>query len=168
MHKKIAQVISIVFIFLLLPFKAIATTSFVKYSQNPILQSGQNPSILKENVYKMWYEVNYGNGYRINYAYSPDGINNWVVPGEIVLPVGTSDGFEMDTANPNVIYNNSLNQYQMWYTAIGYSWTQPIPDRFRLGYATSSDGINWVKHDWVLKGTEGTCDSGDQSINFEI
>src|SRR3989344_1974497 len=160
MKYKLVLTICIIFVLLYCSPKTSAISNFIKYSQNPLLL-GLNPNVLKEgNIYKMWYEVNYGDGYRINYAYSSDGISNWVVPKDIVLPAGTSDGFEIDTVIPNVLYNNLLNLYQMWYTAGSSLWNQPVDDRFRLGYATSPDGINWTKHDWVLKGTEGSWDSG--------
>ncbi len=108
----------------------------------------------------MWYEVNYGQGWRINYAYSPNGINNWLVPYQTVIPVGTPDGFEMDESNPYVLYDDSAHLYKIWYTGASSNWALPIPDRFRLGYATSPDGTNWTKYGWVLKGTDGSWDAG--------
>ncbi len=160
MIKKAAQVIIIASLMLFCSSNIFAVSTFIKYPQNPILQNGQNPSIIKDNnQYKMWYDVNYGQGWRVNYAYSPDGINNWVIPYQTILPVGSTDNFEKETSNPYVLYNPSSHLYQMWYTGIGQNWSGG-PDRFRLGYATSPDGINWTKYDWILKGTEGSWDSG--------
>lgn len=122
-----------------------------------------NPSVIhKDNEYKMWYDVNYGDGWRTNYAHSLDGINNWKIPYQTIIPAGSSDKYEKEMANPNVLYNSSLNLYQMWYCAIGQNqdWTSGT-DRWRLGYATSTDGISWTKNpNWALKGTLGSWDGG--------
>ncbi|MBC8232067.1 hypothetical protein H8E77_21175 [bacterium] len=55
-----------------------------------------------------------------------------------VLDVG-ADGEWDDTGviRPNVIFNNGV--YQMWYA--GHDGTN-----WRIGYATSDDGITWTKH----------------------
>ena len=41
---------------------------------------------------------------------------------------------------PSVLYNAELGQFQMWYSALG-SKNEKIA--FRMGYATSTDGITW-------------------------
>jgi len=56
--------------------------------------------------------------------------------------------------DPVVIKDGSL--YKMWYTGEGLDW------KWRIGYATSPDGISWTKYDGnpVLDvGLEGTWDS---------
>lgn len=137
-----------------------AVSIFNKSTQNPLLSSSENPNVLyKDGVYKMWYTTNYGFGWRINYAYSTNGIDGWTIPYQQIITPGTSDGFEVDTANPNVIFNDSLNLYQMWYSSVSKNWSGG-DDRFRIGYATSPDGINWTKIGWALKGSYGSWDSG--------
>jgi pimeloyl-ACP methyl ester carboxylesterase len=168
MYKKAAQAILICFIALFSSSNIYAISTFVKYPQNPLL-TGDDPSVLyKDGMYKMWYVVNYGQGWRINYAYSQDGINNWIVPQQTVIPIGSPDGFEMDNANPNVIFNRDLNIYQMWYTSIGYNWSGG-PDRFRLRYATSQDGTNWTKYNgYVLEGTTSAWDTGGPARGVSV
>src|SRR3989344_2919397 len=167
--KKIAQAITICVIALFSSSNIFAISTFIKYPQNPLFHNGNPSSVIKDNnQYKMWYTVNYGQGWRINYAYSPDGISNWIIPNQTVIPNGTTDGFEMDTAEPYVIFNSSLNIYQMWYTSIGTNWTGG-PDRFRLRYATSNDSVNWTVTDsWVMKGTPGSWDAGGVARGHSI
>lgn len=116
----------------------------------------------------MWYEVNYGSGWRINYAYSLNGISNWIIPNQTVIQVGSIDNFEMDTTNPFVIYNPTSNLYQMWYTSVGYNWAGG-QDRFRLRYATSTNGIVWsTTEPAVLRGTPNSWDSGGIARGLSI
>ncbi len=137
-----------------------AITTFVKDSSNPLFISSESPNVLyKDGIYKMWYTTNYGQGWRINYAYSLNGKDGWIIPYQQVISPGTTDGFEKDTANPNVIFNTDLNLYQMWYSSISSNWAGG-EDRFRISYATSPDGINWTKNGWALKGSNGMWDSG--------
>ncbi len=140
MIKKAAQAILIALCFLIFSPRVFAISTFVKYPQNPILTPGTSPSILKkDNQYMMWYGINYGQGWRINYANSPDGINDWIVPYQEVIPVGSLDVFEKDVAEHYVLFNPILNKYQMWYSSVSQNWTSGC-DRFRLRYATSDDG----------------------------
>jgi len=73
----------------------------------------------------------------------------------VLLPtVGSWDADYVST--PRVIYNNS--SYRMWYQG-GVSGVNQI------GYATSSDGINWVKHGIVLSpGPAGAWDSSSVGL----
>jgi predicted GH43/DUF377 family glycosyl hydrolase/pimeloyl-ACP methyl ester carboxylesterase len=168
--KKAAQACVIILLAFICSSSVFAASPFIKYPLNPIYSfsptswdtsATYNPSVLKiGSTYKMWYEGNGGAGWRIGYASSPDGINNWIRTSLPVISNGTPDGYEMDTATPNVIYNNDLHIYQMWYTSIGYSWNGSANDRFRVAYATSDDGINWTKHGWALRGTISSWDTG--------
>lgn len=155
----------LVFLFILsLPeSKILAQNTFAKYPTNPVFtkstsswdtSAAHSPTVVYVNgLYKMWYEGNGGSGWRIGYAYSHDGITNWVRHPQPVLQVGSSDGYELDTLNPYVLYNSDLNLYQMWYSSYSINWPSG-PDRFRLRYATSTDGINWNRHDsFVLAGS---------------
>jgi hypothetical protein len=66
---------------------------------------------------------------------------NWTkYPGNPVLdkrPSGDWDDVEVTT--PNVLYGDDGNYY-MW-----YSGTRSVGSNFRIGYATSSDGVIWIK-----------------------
>lgn len=134
-----------------------------KYEDNPVLDvsySGmwdslgvETASILidstapAEEKYKMWYAGQYFNTYRyeIGYAYSADGIN-WIKYTEPVLPVGISTKWDNGfLEGPSLVKVDDM--YKMWYC--GYD---AIPDgnstdgKANIGYAYSSDGINWTKY----------------------
>lgn len=97
--------------------------------------------------YKMWYAGQYFNSYRydIAYAYSADGIN-WIKHPNPVLNVGATGEWDNGfLEGPSIIKDAGI--YKMWYC--GYD---AIPDgsgtdgKANIGYATSTDGINWVKY----------------------
>lgn len=111
-------------------------------------------SVIKEDgVFKMWFGGGVGTvGYpspashwNTGYATSSDGIN-WVLLDDPVISHGTSEDFDENLAiNASVIKTNS--GYDMWYG--GHSETeQGVPNKSyaNIGYARSSDGINWEKY----------------------
>jgi len=107
--------------------------------------------------YKMWYE---GCIYsekspehicRIGYATSPDGVN-WTRYKENRCPnFSQGPGCVFDTGNTRTwddvrviqpIVIKTEGQYEMWYGG------QSSGDyKFRIGYASSSDGIEWERHE---------------------
>jgi hypothetical protein len=95
--------------------------------------------------------------YRIGYATSADGIV-WVKhPGNPVLDIGAGGTWDdYYVSEPTVFFDGT--KYQMWYG--GYDGLNE-----RIGYATSADGIAWVKHpDPVLDlGASGIWD--DDSVS---
>jgi len=102
------------------------------------------PSIIKDgNVYKMWYAASdtislYN---QIGYATSPDGIN-WTRGngGNPVLTPGVASSWDdLDVSYPNVLKDGTA--YKMWYAGNTTGFGQ------MLGYATSTDGINWTRYD---------------------
>lgn len=131
---------------------------WTKYSGNPVFSAGtasdwyntfvSNPCVIKEGSnYKMWFGAPdaYINGQptdgkgNIGYATSTDGIA-WNVHPSPVLIAG--DQFNWDSASvaePNVIKLGGT--YHMFYSALD-QWST---ENFQVGYATSADGINWVK-----------------------
>lgn len=98
--------------------------------------------LLIDGAYKMWHvsSSQYLNNFHINFTTSLNGIN-WFEPQVNIL--GPSNIWEMEKgiSYPYVLFNN--NQYKMWYGAYG-----PIDgaSSWRIGYATSSDGIGWNKY----------------------
>lgn len=160
-------------VFLLLYFfcvpSQINATAFNKHPLNPIFPppgstwtpSAKSPNVLKnENIYHIWYEGNAGYGWRIGYTSSTDGINNWNSAPQPVVPPEPSDGFEKETTDGFVRLDDISGQYQMWFTSFDTTHWHYGPDRFRTRYATSSNGINWIKDTYVLTGTNGAWDSG--------
>jgi hypothetical protein len=144
------------------------TNGWQKYSENPIYTGGSTwgtnvavtPIVLKvNNIYQMWYIGNNGQGWRIGYASSPDGISNWTTLPNDVVPVGTPDGWEKEVIDPSIIYDNGV--YKMWYVSSNTDHWTSGSDRFRIRYATSNDGINWtLTPGWVMYGTSGSWDEG--------
>jgi len=98
-------------------------------------------------TYHMWYtrgcyEPPPNVVFRIAYATSPNGLDWTNVPGPgtngAVLDIGKSGKFDASwVLYPSVINEN--NEFKMWYTGRDTSGS------IRIGYATSSDGINWTK-----------------------
>jgi len=122
--------------------------NWTKYSGNPVLDVGSSgswdagsvykPSVIKEgNTYKMWYQ-GYSSMSRIGYATSTDGINWTKHPNNPVLDLGSSGAWDYHgVGEPTVIKDGTL--YKMWYAGYDGWW-------WRIGYATSTDGINWTKY----------------------
>ena len=116
------------------------------------------PCVVKDGgAYHMWYSrVCYEEPilfFSLGYATSPNGLD-WInVPGPgtngAVLDLGESGKFDESwVLYPSVIKENS--EFMMWYT--GKSDASGL---IRVGYATSNDGINWIKVDG--NGTNGAC-----------
>ena len=128
--------------------------SWEKYSGNPVLNLGttgtwdeeevMHPSVIFDGeTYHMWY-----NGYgqemqRTGYATSLDGISWNKHPGNPVMTTGVSGSWDDHMLGlMSVIYKDG--EFKMWYTA--GDGTGDDSRYFRIGYATSTDGISWDKH----------------------
>lgn len=100
------------------------------------------PSVIKDgNTYRMWYGGRDGSNIEIGYATSSDGIN-WTRQngGNAVLSQGAAGSWDdVDVSYPRVIKEGTI--YKMWYGGAQSA------GNWRVGYATSSDGINWTKYD---------------------
>ena len=110
-----------------------------------------HPSIIKDgDVYKMWYSAHDGTNWNnICYATSTDGIT-WTKQGSVMQKGGTYENGYAYAAR--VIKNGET--YKMWYC--GYDGTTNV----RIHYATSADGLTWVKHGVALNiGSSGSYDS---------
>ncbi len=111
------------------------------------------PSVLNDGGnYKMWFSARDANAvWTIGYATSPDGIV-WTKVGKVLDKglVGTWDS-EM-VREPSVILNGGT--YKMWYAGTA-SW--PV---FKIGYATSPNGLVWTKDSGnpIFTGTPGGWD----------
>lgn len=158
--------------------------NFTKHPANPILQKGavtgfdgfwiESPAVLYDafaGQYEMWYTgVGYGPGLpsglhiSIGRATSTDGVV-WIKdslhnPVLDIGPAGTwEDGW---VAVPAV--RKTFGQYEMWYIGVScadYNADSTL-DTARVGLATSSDGIHWVKYaeNPVLSTFDPPIDSG--------
>lgn len=125
--------------------------TFNKFSNGPIMDRNPidpyfvaSPTVLLENeIWKMWYLSGIGweeiNGtkripYHIRYAESKDGIN-WERKGTVCIDFKHKN--ETRIGRATVLRENDI--YKMWYA---YAL-----DKFRIGYAESTDGILWNRKD---------------------
>lgn len=125
----------------------LSQTQWSRYSGNPVLDVGSPGSwdaatvvahalIRVQDTLKMWYMASAsGTDYRIGYAWSTDGINWTKYPSPVVTP--TQSWEENSVFAANVLFTGS--EYKMWYTGA-------FGPNARIGYAWSSDGINWTKN----------------------
>jgi hypothetical protein len=106
-----------------------------------------SPSVLIEKgLWRMWHMSGIGwpnvhgrvtPSYNLRYAESRNGVD-WERTGPVVLDLKSG---EIGFSRPCVVVDN--DQYIMWYSVRGVS------DRYRLEFASSGDGIKWIRHDDV-------------------
>jgi predicted GH43/DUF377 family glycosyl hydrolase len=137
--------------------------TWTKYAGNPVLNLGAtgswdsssvaSPFVLKVgSIYKMWYRGNGNVRVSIGYATSPDGIN-WTKYGAgPVLNPSPAGNWDYLVYSSSVIFDGS--KYHMWYSGQNYPGTAA-----EIGYAISTDGINWEKRGRVIpQGPDGSFD----------
>lgn len=130
--------------------------TFYKHQQTPLLDRSSNELFIRTapfviqtaNKWKMWYlggsEWLSSNGkllpiYKLKYLESANGIE-WGNEGKLVMDIKSGEhGF----GRPSIIKENDL--YKMIYS-IRY-----ISKGYRLGYAESIDGVNWIRKDNEMK-----------------
>ena len=124
---------------------------WTKYAYNPVLDRGASgswedggnygPGVLFDGTeYRMWYSGQDGSrGHqRIGYASSPDGIVWTKYLGNPVLNIGPSGSWDDKyMGGPSILFNGV--EYEMFYG--GYDGSN-----YRIGYASSPDGIVWTKY----------------------
>ena len=127
---------------------------WVKDVSNPVLEAGQagswdsvcinGPAVIKEgDTYKMWY-MGFSEpddlGGSIGYATSTDGISWTKYEENPVLEAGDQGAWDVGgVRQPTVIKDGDT--YEMWYGGV----MEGGDDSYAVGYATSTDGINWTK-----------------------
>lgn len=129
------------------------TGRFIKTSRAPILDRCEEdpfsisyPSVVRDGeLYRMWYGSNlaWGKDQRemkhvFKHATSKDGIH-WKRDGETV--VGLLHENEYALSKPWVI--KDTDKYRMWYSYRGNGEIET----YRIGYAESIDGLDWVRKD---------------------
>jgi predicted GH43/DUF377 family glycosyl hydrolase len=132
----------------------LAQYTWTKYEGNPVFPSGPSgswyrglftPCVLfnaDSSRFEMWFAASTNAGgarpWQIGFTKSIDGIV-WTVPEIVLSPrAGNWDNYSLQS--PFVIRENG--QYKMWYTSEGPNYTT-----FKIGYATSPDGVNWNRLD---------------------
>ena len=120
-------------------------------------------TVLKEgSTYKMWYEAASSSAplWHIRYATSPDG-RNWTDSGDSVLVRRPGEWDDKYVQKPTVLKKED-GTYEMWYVGVNGSTNERS-----IGYAISSDGIDWPdaeRKKVLTKGTAGDWD--DNSIAY--
>jgi hypothetical protein len=124
---------------------------FERFSTAPMLERSAidpyltaSPWVLREGGrWRMWYvscthwemvEGEMRHFYHLRYAESGDGIH-WRREGRVA--VDFADDHEYAISRPCVVREQGL--FRMWFAARG--------DCYRLGYAESTDGVNWDRDD---------------------
>jgi len=127
--------------------------SFQRHSSVPILERTASEPFIRsattiikdEGFFKMWYvsalswvqvDGKMLPSYILRYAESEDGLN-WGVHDKICINFENEDEFGF--GRPWVVKDNDT--YKMWYSIRSRSRS------YRIGYAESGDGINWVRKD---------------------
>ena len=134
--------------------------SFIRLYDGPILDRTPtepyfcgSPCILIENDrWRMWYlsgiewkihAVNPEPYYHIKYAESTDGIH-WKREGRVCVDFKTPN--EGGIARPSVLKDGKT--YRMWYSYRGgIDYRTNRSHSYRIGYAESQDGLEWVRKD---------------------
>lgn len=129
--------------------------TFTRYSQAPILDRTDKELFVRsgafvlfdENVFKLWYVAGsewttIGDKsmpvYDLRYQESEDGIH-WADTGKLSMAITGED--EHGFGRPWVV-KRGVNDYQLFYSIRRRSLAA-----YRLGYAESTDGINWIRKD---------------------
>lgn len=99
----------------------------------------RNAVVRRDGVYHMWYSGQARGFTRIGYASSLDGLS-WTRSSQkpVLIPEYPWEGHSVMC--PHVIWDEEALVYKMWYSA-GETYE---PDA--IGYAVSTDGLNWQKH----------------------
>ncbi len=128
-------------------------TNWIKDSLNPVLKLGTPGSwddmevfpmpgsvIFDGNNYQMWYGgLNEDSGtYAVGHAISPDG-SLWAKDTlNPVMQASLPPNFDQFSVVPGTVLFDGIT-YQQWYSGSGTDF------QYRIGFATSTDGINWSK-----------------------
>jgi predicted GH43/DUF377 family glycosyl hydrolase len=106
--------------------------------------------IAEQNSFKMWYASGirwvkvagkYEPVYVIKYATSADGLTWQRAPQICIMPRHEQEAL----CSPTVIFKN--NCYKMWFSYRDSTHYRDGNSGYRIGYATSQDGISWERMD---------------------
>ncbi len=134
--------------------------TFEKFSDGPLWdrdyiepQYSGTSCVIKDNgLWKNWYlsctewRIIGGKSeprYHIKYAESKDGIN-WVRKGVVAIDYQSDD--EAGIVKASVVKDGDI--YRMWYSYRKFNdYRTDTASSYRIGYAESNDGIQWVRMD---------------------
>ena len=142
--------------------------SFKRVKNYPILSRSEYdpwlvtaPSVFeKNNQFYMVYTSGIAifkdrtSNYDLKLARSDDFFN-WRSTGKIVIPL--NDG-ESNISTPSIIYLN--NKFHLWFSV------KPNDGQYRIGYASSSNGMNWKRDDKLMGLNIGGASFDDYSVCY--
>ena len=146
---KTARIIPVFLVLLLLPTIGATQVIWSRFPASVFLESSvetnggalsiSHPAALSgEDGFHLWYTLGVGTRRAIGYAASADGMYWEDFPDNPVLLDGRGSTWDGTfVSQPTVLHDG--RQFRMWYT--GHDG-----ERTRIGYATSTDGIDWKKH----------------------
>jgi hypothetical protein len=120
-----------------------------KDTNNPVLDLGGNWSyneygtivgeVIKDgSTYKMWnIGINRSYGYNVGYHTSTDG-KTWTSQNTTLMP-GPPGSWDEYVVWPSCVLKEG-STFKMWYTGVDFAG-----DFWRIGYATSTNGVDWTK-----------------------
>lgn len=130
--------------------------TWTKHPANPVMNEGRigawryqpgDPFVMKdEGVYKMWFGANDEEQgiTQVGYAESRDGID-WEIHPEPVLRPGTSAAYDATVVETPTVVKDGNGTYHMWYSSVNKFGGDGDEAIYRIGHATSQDGIRWTK-----------------------
>ncbi len=144
--------------------------AWTKHSGNPLIgvgapgewdsgYRGQLAVMQDGGLYKLWFSGGPdGVGpWQTGYATSTNGVDWNIYPGNPVLPAGGGGAWdEAESDGPSVIKDGSL--YKMWYHGCNGDYSV-----CSIGYATSTNSIDWAKYSGnpvLTQGNTGDWDEG--------
>lgn len=169
-------------IFLGFSVSLFSQTNFVEHPKNPVFQGTLNSwdafIVLTGSVnyvdgkYHMYYcgqETPWGSGLYhmdIGYASSDDGIT-WEKHKNNPILTYDRDNWEKNGFNDVTVLKID-NMWHMWYETLPTNY--PTDRSFEVGYASSTDGFSWKKHNEKLNigSSEGNWDAGFFSVQDVI
>lgn len=133
-------------------FNAVNPGEWNRYQGNPVLIPGPTgswdalgatfASVIYDdqvNEYRMYYHGYNSSYHQVGLATSPDGLNWTKYPENPIVTVGSAGSWDRTGVRVPMVWKEGPNDYRMIYTGSGSAAGQ-------IGYATSSDGINWTKY----------------------
>ncbi len=125
-------------------FHRVSRAPVLPRTNEDYLSIGSSYATIEDGVWRLWYTsfIKWGtepgvpkHHYEIKYAQSPDG-RTWTRRGDEVC-IGAMNVEEHSLCRPSVL--KIQGRYHMWYCHRG--------ERYRIGYASSDDGIAWARAD---------------------